>query len=180
MRAEGLPQGPFDLILADPPWRYSFSQSRSRSIEAHYPSMSQQELCDMAIPAAQDAILLLWATAPKLVEALEVMAAWNFEYKTNLVWDKQKIGMGYWFRGQHELLLVGARGKVSPPKPAARISSVLRKARGRHSAKPDAIRRWAVEAFPEARRIELFARTTAEGFTAWGNQVEEGQGELFR
>jgi len=74
-------------------------------------------------------VLYLWATAPKLLEAIEVMKAWNFSYKTHAIWDKEKIGMGYWFRGQHELLLVGTKGHFSPPAASLRIPSVIREAR---------------------------------------------------
>lgn len=56
-------------------------------------------------PSEDNAVLYLWATAPKLLEALEVMRAWGFKYKTQAVWDKSWVGMGYWFRGQHEILL---------------------------------------------------------------------------
>lgn len=96
----------YEVIYADPPWRYDFSKSNSREIENQYPTMSVDEICSLKVPTADNAVLYLWATAPKLLEALRVMDAWGFEYKTNAVWDKQIIGMGYWFRGQHELLLV--------------------------------------------------------------------------
>ena len=68
------------------------------------------------MPAEPDCVLYMWATAPKLREALQVVAAWGFEYVTNAVWVKDRIGMGYWFRGRHELLLVAKRGAVSPPR----------------------------------------------------------------
>lgn len=77
--------------------------------------MELEEIKTLSIPSADNAVLFLWATAPKLKEALEVMEAWGFEYRTNAVWDKEIIGMGYWFRGQHELLLVGVKGEFSPP-----------------------------------------------------------------
>lgn len=162
----------YGIIYADPPWRYSFSRSDSRQIENQYPTMSAEEICALSVPAAEDCVLFLWATAPKLVDALRVMAAWGFEYKTHLVWDKQILGMGYWFRGQHELLLVGVKGHVSPPAPSDRISSVFGCRRGKHSHKPDRIREWVVRAFPDAARVELFAREKADGFDAWGNEVE--------
>ena len=129
----------YQVVYADPPWRYSFSQAKSRAIESHYKTMDVEDISQLRIPVAADAACFLWATAPKLVEAMSVLVAWGFDYKTHAIWDKEKIGMGYWFRGQHELLLVGIRGKVSPPQPDARMSSVIRHARGRHSSKPDTL-----------------------------------------
>ena len=126
----------------------------------------------MQIPAAQDCILFLWATAPKLPEALSVLNAWGFKFKTCAVWDKQRIGIGYWFRGQHEILLVGTRGKVHPPPTEYRRSSVFSHPRARHSQKPDVVRQWIEEAFPDASRVELFAREEWDGWDVWGNEVE--------
>ena len=97
----------YSVIYADPPWRYSFSKSHTRDIENQYPTLTVEEIAALSIPAAKEAVLYLWATAPKLREALHVMDAWGFEYKTHSIWDKEILGMGYWFRGQHELLLVG-------------------------------------------------------------------------
>ena len=94
--------GKYQIIYADPPWRYDFSKSNSRKIENNYPTMELEEIKDFLIPADRNAVLYLWATAPKLKEALSVMESWGFTYKTHAIWDKEIIGMGYWFRGQHE------------------------------------------------------------------------------
>ena len=166
-----LPAGQFDVLYVDPPWRYDFAETDSRQIENQYPTMSQADLCALKVPAADNALLLLWATAPKLAEALEVMAAWGFEYKTHAIWDKGQIGMGYWFRGQHELLLVGTQGVFSPPLPEDRQGSVYCEDRGRHSPKPAYFYEWIERAFPSRAYCELFARQTRDGWTAWGNQV---------
>lgn len=170
----------YDVIYADPPWRYSFSKSKSRQVENQYPTMTVKEICGLEVPAADNCVLYLWATAPKLREALAVMEAWGFEYKTHMVWDKCRVGMGYWFRGRHELLLVGVRGKVSPPPPPSRCPSVYRERRGGHSRKPDWIRHIiAVAWFPKARRLEMFARERVDGWDSWGDEVSskrEGDG----
>ena len=99
------------------------------------------------------------------------MNAWGFEYKTHAIWDKQTIGMGYWFRGQHELLLVGTKGKFSPPPPQNRVSSVIYEKKTKHSKKPDRIRNIIGEMFGEIPKIELFARTYSDGWDCWGNDV---------
>ena len=167
-----LPEGEFDVIYADPPWRYDFEESANRDIENHYPTMSLEDICNLKVPSAKNAVLLLWATAPKLQEALAVMKSWGFEYKTNAVWDKQKIGLGYWFRGQHELLLVGTKGNFSPPDPDRRVPSVISELRGVHSKKPFKIYELIESMFPKRRYVELFAREGCnEDWSFWGNEV---------
>jgi N6-adenosine-specific RNA methylase IME4 len=168
-----MPKGKFDIVYADPPWRYEFSIG-FRDIENHYPTMELQEIKDLNIPSIcnDNAVLYLWATAPKLREALEVMKSWGFEYKTHMMWDKEIIGLGWWFRGQHELLLVGVKGKFSPPKYADRISSVFRQRRGKHSEKPFAIYRLIEKWFPNKKCIELFARNPRTRWTSWGYDID--------
>ena len=95
--------GKYDVLLADPPWRYKFTKTKSRAIENQYHTMALENIKRLQVPSEDNAVLFLWATAPKLLEALDVMSAWGFEYKTCAVWDKAQIGMGFWFRGQHEL-----------------------------------------------------------------------------
>jgi len=165
------PDKKYQIIYADPPWRYSFSKSDSRKIENQYPTLTLEQIKALHIPTANNAVLYLWATAPKLLEALAVMKAWGFTYKTQSIWDKQKIGMGYWFRGQHEILLVGTKGKFSPPPQNQRESSVFSEARNKHSKKPQHYRDFLVAAFPNTSRIELFARKQHDGWDVWGNEV---------
>lgn len=163
----------FDVIYADPPWQYSFSASKSRSIESHYQTMTVDDIKALMPKAADNAVLFLWATAPKLLEAIAVLQAWGFEYKTHAIWDKEYQGMGYWFRSQHELLLVGVRGTVPPPKAEYRISSIIRIPRNKHSRKPDKIREYLEKFWPDARRIELFARESWPGWETFGNETEK-------
>jgi N6-adenosine-specific RNA methylase IME4 len=162
----------YRVIYADPPWRYDFSLSKSRRIENHYPTMTLEEICALKVPAADDAVLFLWTTNPKLREGLEVVKAWGFEYRTVLVWDKQIIGMGYWFRGRHELVLVATKGNFPPLPECLYTDSVISQRRTKHSKKPDAVRDLIAALFPEARKIELFAREKVAGWDAWGNEVE--------
>jgi N6-adenosine-specific RNA methylase IME4 len=170
-----LPKEKFDVIYADPPWEYEFSVSESREIENHYPTMTLDELKRLEIPAADNAVLFLWAPPPKLPEALEVMKAWGFRYVTCAVWDKEKIGMGYWFRQQHELLLVGVKGNYSPPPPDKRFPSVIRSPRTEHSRKPEVVYELIEAMFPNARLLELFARRNDRPrWVAWGNEEFEG------
>jgi len=125
------------------------------------------------VPAGDDAVLYLWATAPKLPEAVDVLEAWGFEYTTNLVWDKEKMGMGYWSRVQHEHLLIGTRGDVSPPATDERRRSVIREERGKHSSKPDTAAEMISSQHENADLIELFARDARDGWDSWGNEAPE-------
>ena len=170
----------YQVIYADPPWRYGFSPSKANSIEAHYPTMSVDEIKNLPVPSADSADLYLWTTAPKLLEGLEVLGAWGFEYKTHGIWDKQRTGIGYWFLGMHELLLVGTKGQFSPPDPSKRIGSIYREDRTKHSRKPPGIRVQINKWFPNTSKLELFARKEdmlfdADGFDGWdvwGNEVK--------
>lgn len=166
-----LPQGQYDIIYADPPWKYDFSETESRSIDTKYPSLDLDEIKYIKVPSADSAVLFLWATAPKLVEALEVMSAWGFIYKTNAIWDKEIIGMGYWFRGRHEQVLVGVKGDFSPPTDSLRVSSVYIERREEHSKKPDYYYQLIENMFPRGTYLELFARRKRNGWTSWGNEI---------
>ncbi len=166
----------YPVIYADPPWRYENPPigATSRAIENHYPTMTLEEICAMPVGqlAADDAILYLWATAPKLAECFDVIRAWGFDYRTHMVWDKEKIGMGYHARNQHELLLICKRGNIPPPSPGTQPASVYREARGAHSAKPTFFAEMIEAAYPGLSKIELFCRSPRPGWIAWGNQAD--------
>lgn len=159
------------LVLADPPWKYDFSETDNRKIENQYGTLTIDEIKAKSPITTPDAVLFLWATQPKLREALDVMDAWGFEYKSGAVWDKESIGMGYWFRGQHELLLVGTRGKFSPPKEFLRVSSIFKEKATGHSTKPNQVYEWIEKAFPDCRKLEMFARKVRKGWQAEGDEV---------
>lgn len=165
--------GPFPVIYADPPWRYEFAEDRGRQIENHYPTMPLDEIKALKVPAADDAVLFLWVTSPKLPEGLEVLAAWGFQYVTCMVWVKDRIGMGYYARQQHELLLIGKRGNLPVPDPEDRPSSVITAPRGQHSAKPDEVYELIERMYPLHDKCELFQRRPRPGWAGWGNQAGE-------
>lgn len=164
----------YPIIYADPPWRYEHARTENRAIENHYPTMTLGEICDLPVAhiSADDAVLFLWATSPKLAESMEVIAAWGFVYRTCMVWDKCRIGMGYYARQQHELLLIATRGSIPVPEPANRPASVVRIERDpEHSAKPTEFYEIIERMYPEYTKVELFARTRRPGWDAWGNQA---------
>ena len=163
----------YPLILADPPWSYEHCSTDNREIENHYPTMPLNEICDLPVTdkAMDDCILFLWATSPKLEESLQVINAWGFKYTTNFVWVKDKIGMGYYGRQQHELLLIAKRGAIPVPSPENRPSSVVHANRLDHSQKPECFYEIIEKMYPTLPKIELFARNGREGWDRWGNQA---------
>lgn len=163
----------FNVVYADPPWKLEFSGSYNRKVENHYPTMELSEICALPVSeiVSDDALLFLWATTTKLEEALIVMNAWGFKYRSSAVWVKPEIGMGYYFRMQHEFLLVGKRGNLPVPQPANRPRSVHTESRGAHSAKPHAYYEYIEQMYPGVPKIELFARNTRDGWVSWGNQA---------
>ncbi|MCY3631680.1 MAG: MT-A70 family methyltransferase [bacterium] len=182
--ARPLPTGArrYPVILADPPWQYeagALPVTAAGGVRYHYPLMADAEIEALPVSglAAPDAVLWLWATAPKLPEALRVMAAWGFAYRSSAVWLKQTeagglhTGTGYWFRGQHELLLVGRRGAFPAPHFGSAPLSVIEAARGAHSAKPAAVYAIIERLWPDLPKIELFARTPRTGWQTWGHEA---------
>jgi N6-adenosine-specific RNA methylase IME4 len=121
-----------------PPWRlepYSRITGMGRAADNHYPTLPPDEIRSLPIPAAPHCVLFLWATVPMLPQALKVMAAWGFRYKSNLVWEENRIGTGYSTRNRHEHLLIGTHGNVPAPLPGDRPDSLIAAPRGRHSKK---------------------------------------------
>jgi N6-adenosine-specific RNA methylase IME4 len=125
-----------------------------RAAENHYPTSPLDEIkaLDVKSIAAPDSALFLWATVPMLVQALEVMKDWDFLYKSHAIWAKDRVGTGYWFRNQHELLLVGTRGHVPAPAMGTQWSSLIQALVRRHSEKPEVFREMIESYFPSCRR----------------------------
>lgn len=163
----------FDIIVADPPWKFASNSKEKpgRNAMRHYPCMTDQELCDMDIPAAKDALLFMWTTAPMLARSLPVLTAWGFKYVSQLVWIKQRIGTGFWARNRHEVVLIGKRGKFPCPRPAPFPDSVIEGQQREHSRKPDALQDAIDAAWPDANKLEMFARQGRHGWSLSGNEV---------
>ncbi len=171
-----LPVRKYGVIYADPEWRfevYSRDTGMDRAADNHYPTTATDAICERPVGdiAADDCALFLWATAPMMPDALRVMTAWGFEYKSQCAWVKDRIGTGYWFRNQHELLLVGTRGKVPAPAMGTQWPSVIEAPLGKHSAKPDRFYELIEGYFPNLPKIELNARRARDGWDAWGNEA---------
>ncbi|MCG8357618.1 MAG: MT-A70 family methyltransferase [Kiloniellales bacterium] len=177
--AAGAPR--YGVLYADPPWSlaaWSEETGFDRNPANHYPVMPTAEIAALPVPAAPDAVCLLWALAEMLPDGLTVMAAWGFTYRTHLVWDKGRIGLGFWRRSRHEPLLIGTRGEVPAPAPGTQPESVIAapppgdQGFGAHSAKPAVFREIIEGLFPTTPKVELFCRgAPAPGWDGWGNQV---------
>jgi N6-adenosine-specific RNA methylase IME4 len=171
-----LPDQKFGVILADPPWRFAVRSElgMDRSADNHYPTQNVEDICELDIPsvAADDCVLFLWATVPMLTEALEVMYAWDFNYKSQCVWVKDKIGTGYWFRNKHEILLIGTKGNVPAPAMGTQWASVVEAPVGVHSAKPEEFYRLIETYYPNLPKLEMYARSPREGWSVAGYEAD--------
>jgi N6-adenosine-specific RNA methylase IME4 len=168
-----LPDKRYGVIYADPPWKfavYSEDTGLGRAAEAHYSTMALDAIkaLDVNSIAADDAVLWLWVTQPMLFKVAEVIEAWGFTYKTGGVWVKDKIGMGYWFRSQHEPFLIATRGSIPAPAMGTQTLSVIAAPVREHSRKPDEAYEIIETYFPSLPKIELFARRRRAGWDAWG------------
>ena len=170
-----LPQGPFRVIVADPPWAYnSRATDVSHRAANPYPQMAIDAI--RALPVASlahdDAILWLWTTNSHLREAFTVVDAWGFRHKTILTWAKDRIGTGDWLRGQTEHCLVAVRGR--PVVTLSNQSTLLTAPMREHSRKPDEFYA-LVESLcpaPAGGRLELFARQARPGWAAMGAEID--------
>jgi len=190
----------YQIIYADPPWlrgqRMYSSNKNDHHVEAdrHYPVMKLRELCLLPVVdiADKDCALFMWVTDSNLDEAIEVMRAWGFKYKTvAFIWQKkEKSGkqvcfMGCWTMKNCELVLLGTKGKMTQYLKSRKVRQLQEAVRERaiHSKKPQIIRDRILEMFGDLPRIELFARQKVEGWDCWGNEVESdivlpnGEGE---
>ena len=132
------------------------------------------EALDVGSIVAPDCVLFLWATVPMLPQALEVMRAWGFAYKSSFVWVKDRAGTGYWSRNRHEILLIGARGDVPAPAMGTQWSSVIAAPVGRHSEKPTAVYELIESYSPNLPKIELHARGRLRlGWDVWGYEASD-------
>lgn len=171
-----LPTKRFGLILADPEWKFvpwNEETGSDRMASNHYATSVLSDIKKRDVPsiAADDCVLALWATVPMLPQALEVMEAWGFEYRSHCVWLKNKMGMGYWFRNVHELLLIGVKGDVPAPAPGTQWESAFDADVGEHSEKPEEAYQMLEQYFPTLPRIELNSRKVRPGWAHWGAEA---------
>jgi len=180
----------YQIIYADPPWRFqnwSMKELAKRGEKwarrhgrSPYNVMDNEDIYNLSINKIMDknCILFLWATYPKLQEALETIKHWGFEFKTvaftwvkkNKVSDGFHFGLGYWTRGNPEICLLATKGK--PKRKNKCVANLTIERLGEHSEKPKIIRDKIVQLIGDLPRIELFAREKTEGWDVWGDEVE--------
>lgn len=165
----------FEVILADPPWRFASNSEKNpgRNAMGHYACMKLDEIKALPVRevAAKDSLLLLWTTVPFVKLAFDVIEAWGFKYVSEAVWVKDRIGTGFWSRNRHEPLLICKRGRFPCPKPALFPDSVIKGQQRQHSRKPDRVHEIVDERLAEYPRLEMFARETRPGWTTWGDET---------
>jgi N6-adenosine-specific RNA methylase IME4 len=173
-----LPEGKYDCIVADPPWEYAQEQHgkerQETVLETHYPTMPTEDICKLPIKdlSADNCVLFLWTTSPKLYEAKQVIDAWGFEYKSSMIWDKVKHNVGYYVSVRHEILLICTKGSFLPQSDKLIDSVQTIERSDRHSEKPVEFRKIIEEMYPDTKKIELFARTAPEGWEVWGHNAD--------
>lgn len=169
---------PYPVILTDPPWKYGDKQANRSDT---YPRMALRDLIrmDAGQLAAKDAAMFMWATAPLMSEAIRLLEAWGFTYKTiAFTWIKMtkegnpSMGMGHYTRSNAEFCLLGTRGKALR-RESKSVHSVVLEPRREHSRKPDCVRDRIVELFGDVPRMEMFARgSVPDGWCSHGNEAE--------
>jgi len=166
----------YKTIVADPPWCYRNKKTggcMKSGSSSHYPVLTTDEICSLPVSNLSDknCVLFLWSTVPMLEDGLRVLNSWGFKYKTAIFWRKiMSLGMGFWFRGQVELCLMGIRGKVKAFR--CQKSNFIQSKVRLHSQKPEEFFQ-LIEPIIEYPAIELFAREKRGGWDAWGNGISE-------
>lgn len=194
---DALPRGHFGAIYTDPPWRYEVwsgetavkkrASGSGTNVAAahHYNTMSFEDLSAPPVGelAAPNCVLFCWVTWPTLVRAIDMIGAWGFTYKTCAFdWTKAharqvemfqdetlaQMGMGYWTRANSEVCLLATRGK--PKRLHADVRQAIIEPRRQHSRKPDCVY-GRIERLVSGPYLEMFSRTSRDGWTTWGNQA---------
>jgi len=181
-----LPDKKYGVMLADPPWKFKTRSAKgltSRSADDHYPVSELEKIKQAADAngrkvadlAAPNCVLFLWATVPMWPQALEVMAAWGFEYKSAAFWKKDRPGTGYWFRNIVEILMVGTVGHPVPPAAGEQPDQWFEAPKGAHSEKPDHAYEMIEALYPTTPKIELYGRALREGWDIWGFEAPQAE-----
>lgn len=176
----------YEIILADPPWQfktYAGAGTPHRTEKDHYETMKYNSLAEIPVSdwAAKDCALFMWVIDSHLPEALKLIEAWGFTYKTiAFSWLKitkdglPHMGMGYWTRKEQEICLLATRGK--PKRGSRGVRQTIMAPKREHSRKPDAqYRRIEALMASDGPKLEMFARQAFPGWDTWGNETEKYQ-----
>jgi N6-adenosine-specific RNA methylase IME4 len=169
----------YKTIVMDPPWHEVGGGRIKRGADRHYPLIKTPDMPAVIFGSgvfepAEDCHLYMWATANHLPDAIWLMGALGFKYKSNVVWAKGgPKGLGQYFRMQHEHLLFGVRGKGYNVRTELKtLGSLIVADRGRHSQKPDAAFK-LIEQRSQGPYLEMFARSERDGWVSFGNEIEQ-------
>lgn len=181
----------FQMIVCDPPWAFGdtlkkMKKKTRRSAASQYNTMSVEEIERLDVRSLVDpsgCVLALWVPSTLLHDGLRVMESWGFTLKQTYVWVKVKkkvndmsnplaFGMGRLFRQSHELVLIGTRGKVYKGLKSKNQRSVILAPNSGHSKKPEGLQDSLELMFPDASKLEMFARRVRQGWTCLGNDID--------
>lgn len=169
--AEALPEDEYQVVYADPPWKFEVrsEQGMDRSAENHYPTMSLSDIANNKPAFAKQGVLFLWTTIPHLKQAMDLIDIWGLEYKSHLIWGKDREITGYWTRGKHEILLIATtEAGFNAPLPGDQLPSFQILPLGKHSEKPPEFAKWIEETYPTAKKLEMYCRAPRDGWDVWG------------
>lgn len=169
----------YGAIIADPPWAYTLysAAGEKKAPQAHYGCMPFDQLAALPVNqlAAPDCALIMWATAPLLPDAICLMSAWGFTYKTAGTWAKRgkadgawSFGTGYILRSAAEFYIIGTTGR--PRVRSRSVRNLIVAPVREHSRKPDDLHR-QIEQLWHGPYAELFGRERRPGWDVWGNEV---------
>jgi N6-adenosine-specific RNA methylase IME4 len=176
----------YSTILADPPWQFTNRTGKMAPEHrrlARYSTMALKQICELPVAQVADepAHLYLWVPNALLPDGLEVMRAWGFKYKSNIIWHKIRKdggpdgrGVGFYFRNVTEIVLFGVRGSMRTLQPGRRQVNIIKTMKQEHSRKPDALYD-IVEQCSPGPYLELFARGSRPKWRTWGNQADDYQ-----
>jgi len=167
-----IPTDNYSCIVIDPPWNYGTQyDTNGRRAANPYPEMSFDQIAELKIKAKPDCIMFLWTTHKFIWDAKKLLEKWGFEYRSIIVWDKEKMGMGDLFRMQCEFCLVGIKGKPLLNNPH-NIRDIIKEPRREHSRKPEAFYK-IVDTLYKGEKLEYFAREQRDGYAVYGNDTNK-------
>jgi site-specific DNA-methyltransferase (adenine-specific) len=177
----------YQVIYADPPWHYNNSldnasnQNSKINADKVYPTMSSKDIAHLPVKGIteDDAICFMWTTDTHVPQAIEIMKAWGFTYKTiAFVWEKltkngkSAMVMGPWIHKNCEICLMGTKGKMMQHLRDNKVQQLVKAQRTKHSKKPQEVADLITRMFPAGEKIELFARDAKPGWDVWGNEIQ--------
>lgn len=169
--------GPYDIAIIDPPWPTANYSPKGFKKSPKYGMMGFPELMALGplirSMLAKNAIVFVWSTATHLSNAMVTIASWGLEYRSYRVWAKKGQSTGHWVRSNAEIVLLCTRGKPKGPVRGKQGRTTFEGAAWsrQHSAKPWVLHEWCEQHYPEAKKLELFARTTREGWDSFGSDL---------